>query len=49
MFIPTIMMKGVPDENKPYIWGARIFILLIIGIMMYLIKITTGRKEEVKQ
>lgn len=49
MFIPTIMMKGVPDENKPYIWGARIFILFIIGIMMYLIKITTGRKEEVKQ
>ena len=49
MFIPTIMMSGVPDENKPYIWGARIFIIAIIGVMMYLIKITTEKKPEVSE
>lgn len=49
MFIPTIMMKGVSDENRPYIWGARIFILAIIGVMMYLIKITTEKGKEVSE
>jgi len=35
--IPTLMMKGVPAENVPYLWGARLMMLTIFGLLVFMV------------
>jgi hypothetical protein len=44
---PVITMKGVPDENKPYVLGIRLVLLGAILLLMFLVyKAWKGRPEE---
>ena len=44
--IPTLMLKNVPAENVPYIWGSRILMLAIaLGILYLVKKAWTNHKE----
>ncbi|MCU0371872.1 MAG: sodium-dependent transporter [Ignavibacteria bacterium] len=47
-FLPIILLEGVSDIDKPYIWGARGMILLFILINAYLVYLAwkKHRKEE---
>lgn len=47
--IPTLLLKGVPQEKVPYIWGARILMLLILGIILFMIYIAWKNKEPLKE
>lgn len=47
--IPTLLLKGVPQEKVPYIWGARILMLLILGIILFMIHIAWKNKEPLKE
>lgn len=44
--IPILMMRGIPEENVPYIWGARIFMLLMLSLLFFLIHTAWKRKEK---
>jgi SNF family Na+-dependent transporter len=44
--IPIFMMRGIPEENVPYVWGARIFMLLMLGLLFFLIHTAWKRKEK---
>lgn len=44
--IPTLMLKGVAEENVPYVWGARILMLsLFIGICYLISKAWKNHKQ----
>lgn len=43
--IPILLLKGVPEENVIYIWGARIFMLAIFGTFVFLIHVAWKRKR----
>ena len=43
--IPTLMLKGIPASNHPYIWGARIFMIILLGILFWMVK-TAWNKEK---
>lgn len=44
--IPTFLMEGVPDANKPYIWGAR---LMLVGLLLtFFVLIGTAWKRHSK-
>ncbi len=44
--IPTLLLKNVPAENVPYIWGSRILMLAIaLGILYLVKKAWTNHKE----
>lgn len=45
--IPTILMKNVPVENKPYILATRVILLTIFIILAVMVKIA-WRKRKVK-
>lgn len=47
--IPTLLLKGVPQEKVPYLWGARILMLLILGIILFMIHIAWKNKEPLKE
>ncbi len=36
--IPTLLLDNALPENVPYIWGARILMISIAIILMYLVK-----------
>ena len=42
--IPIFMLKGVPAENVPYIWGARILMLVLLGSLIWLVKAAWKRR-----
>jgi neurotransmitter:Na+ symporter, NSS family len=43
--IPTFMLKGVPEQNIPYIWGSRaLMVILLIGLLL-MVKIAWKRRE----
>jgi hypothetical protein len=35
--IPTLLMDGVPAENVPYLWGARLMLLTIFGLLVFMV------------
>ncbi|MGD8780500.1 MAG: sodium-dependent transporter [Ignavibacteria bacterium] len=37
--IPQLLLENTPAENVPYIWGARILMVMIAGGLIYLVKI----------
>jgi len=43
--LPTLRMKGVPPENVPYLWGARIMMLGLQVLFMVLVGIAWRRKK----
>lgn len=43
--IPTLLLKGVPEENQPYIWGARLLMLAISALILFLVKLAWDKKE----
>ena len=44
--IPIFMLKGVPAENVPYIWGARILMLVLLGSLIWLVKAAWKRRLD---
>ncbi|RPI68356.1 MAG: sodium:calcium symporter, partial [Ignavibacteriales bacterium] len=42
--IPTFFLEGVNPENIPFIWGARILMVIILAVIIYLVKIAWGKK-----
>ena len=44
--IPIFMMRGIPEENIPYVWGARVFMLMMLGLLFFLIHLAWKRKEK---
>jgi len=43
--IPILMLKDVPAENHIYVWGARIFMIVLLGILFWMVK-TAWNKEK---
>lgn len=46
--IPTLLLKGVPGENVPYIWGARILMLSLFIGFIFMVKSAWQRKGALK-
>jgi SNF family Na+-dependent transporter len=45
-FIATILMKGVADADKPYVWGARALVFGLLGVVLVLIAIAWRRRAK---
>ena len=45
-FIPTILLEGVSEENKPFIWGVRIMLLAFLLALIILIKIAWNKRKN---
>lgn len=43
--LPTLMMEGVPAENVPYIWGARILMLSLLFGLFFIINKAWAKKD----
>ncbi len=43
--LPTILMENVPAENKPFVLGTRIFILIIFVALAILVKIAWSKRK----
>jgi hypothetical protein len=43
--IPTIMMKGVSEANKPFVLGTRIGLLVIFTVLCVLVKIAWRKRK----
>jgi hypothetical protein len=39
-------MKGVPEDNKAYVLGTRIFLLALFGALAVLVKIAWRKKRK---
>ena len=35
--LPILMLKGVNEANIPYIWGARLFLIALIGVLFWMV------------
>ena len=46
--IPILMLKNVEEVNYPYIWGARILMLVLLGLIFLMIKIAWDKKNQQK-
>jgi SNF family Na+-dependent transporter len=46
--IPTLLLEGVESENVPYIWGARLFMLIIAGSLIWLVKTAWNKNRDFK-
>ncbi len=44
--IPKLLLEGVPASDVPYIWGARILILLLLTGLIWLIHVAWKRKKR---
>ncbi len=44
--IPTILMKSVPDANKPFVLGARVFLIAIFLGLSVMVKVVWMRKKR---
>jgi len=42
--IPTLMMNGIPEENKPYVIASRLLMLAILVLQLVLIRLAWARK-----
>lgn len=45
--VPTFLLKDVKTENVPYIWGARILMLSIAIVLIWLVKKAWNNRSEV--
>jgi SNF family Na+-dependent transporter len=43
--IPILLLTGVNPDNVPYIWGARILMLILMAVLFYLIKVAWQKRE----
>jgi len=43
--IPILLLERADPENVPYIWGARILMLVILGLILFMIHIAWKNKE----
>lgn len=43
---PILVLTGVPVENVPYIWGARILMIVILLGLFFMVRNAWKRKEE---
>lgn len=43
--IPILLLKDVNPANVPYIWGARVFMIILLGILFWMVK-TAWNKEK---
>jgi hypothetical protein len=43
--LPILRLKDVNPANVPYIWGARIFMVVLIGILFWMVH-TAWKKER---
>lgn len=46
--IPTLLLENLKEEDKykiPYIWGARIMMLMILGLILFMIHIAWKNRE----
>ncbi len=43
--IPTLLLYNVSDEKVPYIWGARILMLIILFVILFMIHIAWKNRE----
>ena len=43
--IPQLLLTNAADENVPYIWGARIFMVVIAAGLVLMVK-TAWKKNE---
>ncbi|MCR4418326.1 MAG: sodium-dependent transporter [Ignavibacteria bacterium] len=43
--IPILLLEDVPAEKVPYIWGARILMLLILGLILLMIHLAWKNKN----
>ncbi len=43
--IPVFLLKNVPAQNVPYIWGSRILMLILLGGLLLMVKIAWKKKE----
>ncbi len=48
-YLPIILMKDIPVENKPYILATRIGLLLLLGFLIYLISRTKNEKRLIQE
>lgn len=46
--IPTILMKNVPDVDKPFVLGTRIFLITIFIALAAMVKIAWARKRRAR-
>lgn len=43
--IPILLLTGVNPDNVPYIWGARVLMLILLSALFYLIKVAWEKRE----
>jgi hypothetical protein len=44
--IPLLLLKNVEAVNYPYIWGARILMLVLLFLIFFMIKVAWGKKNH---
>lgn len=44
--IPTLLLQNAAPENVPYIWGARVLMLIIMGGLIFLVKTAWSKHEK---
>lgn len=44
--IGVLLLEGVPDENVPYVWGARIFMVLLFTGLAYVVKLAWNKNGD---
>lgn len=42
--LPILLLHGVADNNIPYIWGTRILLIFLAGLILYFVKLAWKRK-----
>jgi SNF family Na+-dependent transporter len=45
-FFATILMKGVSDADKPYVWGARALVFGLLAVLIALIAVVWRRRAQ---
>lgn len=46
--IPTILMKNVPDADKPFVLGTRLFLIAIFIALAVMVKVAWARKRRTR-
>jgi len=45
-FVPTFLLEGVADDNRPYVWGARALIFGLWSLIIILVAIVWRRRSK---
>ncbi|MGQ9799828.1 MAG: sodium-dependent transporter [Ignavibacterium sp.] len=45
--LPTLLLKNVAPENVPYIWGARILMIVLFGGIIWLVNKAWNNRKEI--